>query len=95
VDKETGGWVERFNSGIRGAVTLALTLTFCYLAIRSAIDGNVFSNVVSTVLGFWFAAKAAERMMEKAPLPPGTTTEVKTTTPPIVTVTTPSPPVHS
>ena len=78
-------WGERFNSTVRGAVTLALVLTFCWMAIMEKVDPGIFANVLSSVVAFWFAAKQAEKMIQQSltPLPPpGTTvasTETKTT----------------
>lgn len=85
------GWVERFNSTVRGIVTLLLTITFCWLAVKNVVDPGIFANVLSSVVAFWFAAKAAERMLEKSPPPPGTVTEVRTATPAQVVTTTTAP----
>ena len=79
-----GGWVERFNSTVRGFVTLLLTGTFCLLAYRKDVDPGIFANVLSTVVAFWFAAKAAERLLEQStgPTPvstPGMATKTEKT----------------
>jgi len=49
----------RFESFVRGSLTLMLGCVFCLLAIREVVSGDVFTNVFLVVIGFWFGAKTA------------------------------------
>jgi hypothetical protein len=85
-------WSEQFNSMIRGGITIALVLVFCYLSILKIIDETVLSNMVATVVGFWFGSRAAAAPTKDGPT---TTTTVKPSpdaTPVVETVTKPTPP---
>ncbi len=46
------------RSLIRPAVTLALTLTFCAQVLLGHPIPEVFTTILSTVLGFWFASRS-------------------------------------
>ncbi len=46
------------RSLIRPAVTLALTVTFCALVIAGRPVPEVFTTVLSMVLGWWFSSRS-------------------------------------
>lgn len=88
------GWTERFNSTVRGIIALLLVGAYCWRFLTGHVDDSLFSNILAGVVGYWFAQKAAERMMDRftPPTPaPGTTTETKTVTPPTTPATPPPP----
>lgn len=84
---EDNGWIERFNSSVRGIIALMLVGVFCWRFLAGHVDDSLFSNILAGVIGYWFAQKAAERMMQKM----GTTTTTATLGP-TTTVVSPTPP---
>lgn len=61
---------EQFNSVVRGGITVALVLVFCYLAVVKVIDGQVFAQTVASVIAFWFASRGTSPTRADAPATP-------------------------
>ena len=58
--------VESFNNAIRGFITSALTLVFCYLALIEKVSSEVFTSAFITVLVWWFASRDKDKATEAA-----------------------------
>lgn len=50
---------------VKSLVTLALTIVFCALAIRSTISGQEFLTIFTTVIGFYFGTQFERRTTEE------------------------------
>lgn len=58
---------ERFSKllTVKSLVTLALTIVFCVLAIRSTIGGQEFLTIFTTVIGFYFGTQYERKAAEE------------------------------
>lgn len=62
--------VEKINQSVRGVVTLGLVAGFIFGFLAGRISGEVYTNVVSLVIGFWFATRSLEKAQQaSAPTP--------------------------
>lgn len=46
---------------VKSIVTIALTLVFCILAVRSTLSGQEFLTVFTTVIAFYFGTQAEKK----------------------------------
>lgn len=50
---------------VKSLVTLALTIVFCVLAVRSIISGQEFLTIFTTVIGFYFGTQHERKASEE------------------------------
>lgn len=46
---------------VKSIVTIALTIVFCILAVRSTLSGQEFLTVFTTVIAFYFGTQAEKK----------------------------------
>lgn len=46
---------------VKSIVTIALTLVFCILAVRSTLSGQEFLTVFTTVIAFYFGTQTEKK----------------------------------
>jgi len=62
-----GSRIEALNQAVRAIVTLALVGGFLFgFVVLKAISGEVYTAIVSGVVGFWFAARQGEQAAKAA-----------------------------
>lgn len=61
------GYIEALNQGVRAIVTLALVAGFIWgFIFLGKISADVFTTVVSGIVGYWFAARQGEQTAKAA-----------------------------
>ena len=62
-----GGRIEALNQGVRAIVTLGLVAGFIWgFIFLGKISADVFTTVVSGIVGYWFAARQGEQAAKAA-----------------------------
>ena len=51
---------------VKSLVTLALTIVFCVLAVRSTISGQEFLTIFTTIIGFYFGTQHERKVAEES-----------------------------
>jgi hypothetical protein len=55
-----GGWIEKFNSLVRGLVTLALMFGFVWgFVIAKVVSVDAYIGILASVTAWWFASRAS------------------------------------
>lgn len=61
------GVIEALNQGVRAIVTLALVAGFIWgFVFLGKVSADVFTTVVSGIVGYWFAARQGEQAARAA-----------------------------
>lgn len=63
---EGQGRIEALNQAVRALVTLALAGGFIFgFIVLGKISGDVYTTVVSGIIGYWFAARSGEQVAKQ------------------------------